>query len=604
MTVWSYDIETADWSTFVRGTAYDGNSSIIFKREEEAAEWYRGLSTRDEVLAHNGGAFDFIQLIGATPDLSWSATMAGGNIVSCRAKGGALCRDTKRLFPLSLSKWTGRKDETGLECKCGEDCGGYCSISLDLPPAKMRRLEEYMVNDAVVLWDQWHEDVPRLEADGLIVQSKNGIRGTIGGVSWATAATIAGLPLRSPPEWDDYDAGRAAYYGGRCEVGQIEADRGYRYDVHAMYPWALTFDVPTGERRSYTGAAARRAYARHELGLYGARVRLPDDDLPALPHRYQGGDVPPTRNRSARFSRGRMLWATGVIEGFWSGVELRAAERHGAVIEDITHADVWSSQAPIFKPYVEMIYAARRRALESCPKGNPPKCKCDGCRWGAVIKWFANSLTGKLGQRASFSDLTVCAAGDRPLENWDQLGGNDSRVYARTRREVPASGLTWAAATLTARARVKLLDRLARHRGRWLYCDTDSTYLLDRDGRDVHESKLGTFGYEGEAIDWHAMAPKLYRYRDEKGKAHVRARGVPRATWAKYDTLREGGHVTVSGPARIRSSGGRFKRRDVTRSHLDVTSGWVGTRRVTRDGTGQERVRTRPLRRERDGRYV
>ena len=361
----------------------------------------------------------------------------------------------------------------------------------------------------------------------------------------------------------------------------MRADAGHRYDVHAMYPWALTQDVPHGHRLAHMGPDASRVFDRNELGIFHAVVTVPETPLPPLPHRYEG-------DNRGRLIKDRLLWCTGEFSGYWTGIELRHAVERGARIEKIVSANTWSEASPLFAEYVEHVYACRRRAIDSGDE-----------RWGAVLKWFANSLSGKLAQRSDVASLVVLGPDEDPEEGWEQHGPPDSRVYSITTSRTPSSGLTWVAATLTSRARVKLGERLARHEDRWLYCDTDSTYLLDRDDRGVHESKLGTFGYEGEANEWCALAPKLYRYRDEAGDWHVRARGVPRATYEAFESLRKGRSVSADGGVeRIKSSGGRFVARVVTRSHLDHGTNRCGTRFINRDGS------TRPLHATRDGRYT
>jgi len=583
---WGFDIETAGWDTFVVGAACrDDGETIVFRSVDHVADWYKSLPSTDEIVSHFGGGFDFLFLISVTPELEWSASIAGATIVTCRAKGGAQCRDTSRLFPLSLAKWTGRKTSTGLLCKCGKQCGGYCSIAIDMPREQLATLTEYCVNDTRILLETWLSDVERLQADGLDVYNARGrARNTIGGVAWNTAALMAGIDPAEVPDWADYHAGRAGYYGGRCEVGRVYLPSprpGHRYDVHAMYPWALTLPVPFGKRRSLTGAEAVSAFDSHELGIFGAHVYVPDTDLPPLPHRYAG----PTQGR---LTRERLLWATGDIHGVWSGVELRHALAHGAKLLSIDTASIWSDSGPVMRSYVEHVYMRRRQAIDEGDE-----------RWGAVLKWFANSLSGKLAQRPTVSRLVVRSQADDLGDDWEPCGPPGSRVYAQSAVLRPPSGHTWIAATLTARARVKLHSRLIRHSGRWLYCDTDSTYLLDKDDTDVHESRLGSWGYEGEAHDWQALAPKLYRYRDELGRRHVRARGVPDADWPAFDALAHGETVSSErGVERIRSSGGAFVRRSVTRSFRDARTGRCGTRFIERGGT------TRPLRRNADGSYT
>jgi len=194
---------------------------------------------------------------------------------------------------------------------------------------------------------------------------------------------MAGIDPSKPIEWGDYNAGRAGYYGGRVEVGRTRASSGYAYDVNAMYPWALTLPVPVGERRPTRGREARAAFAEMNPGIYHATVAVPDTDLPLLPHRYRGPSMD-----HGRIADDRLLWATGTITGAWSQIELAFAVENGAVIQSLEYADVWPTEAPIFRPYVEHAYALRATAKRN-----------DDTRWAAVLKWYANSLSGKLAQQ-------------------------------------------------------------------------------------------------------------------------------------------------------------------------------------------------------------
>ncbi len=588
MAVWAFDIECAEWDQMVCAAAVaDDGRKLVFFTDAEVRDWYISLPPKDEVIAHNGGGYDFIYLISICDMLTWSASMAGSSIVTCRAKGFANCRDSFRLFPASLAKWTGQKGETGLECICGQTCGGYCSISRHMESDDLQRLADYNVNDCEILLDTWQRDLNALEGEGLSVYNNKGKpRTTIGAVAWNTAAPLAGINPQSPVSWKDYDAGRTGYYGGRTEVGRVEATHGHRYDVHAMYPWALTHPVPYGLRRGLRRNKAGDAYARGRAGIYRAKVHVPRTDIPPLPHRF-----PDDRKAEGRLTPGRLLWTSGTFVGSWTQVELAAAERHGARIEQIYSAHIWSHQGAIFKPYVEAIYESRRTAKERGDK-----------RWASLLKWFANSLSGKLAQQPEMTRLCVLGKDEYPEEGWGHVAG---RVWMQSVRKPSACARTWAAAYLTSRARVCLLDRLKRHSGKWLYCDTDSTYICERDDKDTHPDRLGAWGYDGEANDWLCLAPKLYRFRDENKREHVRARGIPRPTWDTLDTLRtlgpDGAPVTVRrevGVDRIKTAGGTFRRRTIKRTHRDATTGRAGTRHVNADGT------TRPLHAERNGDYV
>lgn len=611
VTLWAYDIETENWDQLVLARAVSETGEVVRMRtDRQCADWYESLPSTDVALSHNGGGYDFLHLIAVTPHLTWTGNLAGSAIVTCRAQGGALCVDTFRLFPMSLAAWTGEKSETGLTCArerhCVErDCGGYCQIRRSMSESAKKRLGDYCENDCRILLRAYQRDVTRLSEMGLsVITSRGNVRATIGGVAWHTAAEMASLDPnnkdRAVVDWDDYNAGRAASYGGRTEVFRtFYNDVGRGYDVNGMYPHALTCRVPVGNRTALVGAAARRAYERDELGMFHASVMVPRTDVPPLPSRYTG-------ETKGRLTPGRMLWTTGWNEGTWVGLELRNAEARGAKILAIDSADVFSDSELLFNRYVRKVYRLRKDARATCPDGNPEKCRCDGCRMGSVLKFCANALTGKLGQRTEVCSLVVRTVEQGPPDSddegrvvWDQCGGPNSRVYSRTTNRLPSSGLTWAYAVLTARSRVILDERLARHSGNLLYCDTDSTKLCRVDSRDVHQSQLGKWKDEGEIYNWRALAPKAYRYKDGNGKETVRARGVPHATWKTIDALARGETIErVAGVERIRTSGGRFVARTVRRTHLDAHTNRCGTRFVERDGI------TRPLHRKDSGEYV
>jgi hypothetical protein len=491
-----------------------------------------------------------------------------------------------RLFPGSLDSWTGEKSTTGLDCECGDDCPGYCAIRRDLPRAARQRLADYCVNDAKILVTAYLRDVERLHDEGFSVRSKDGTpRLTCGAVAWHTAAGLGGLGT-APISDREYKAGRLAYYGGRTEVGSVRSETGHAYDVHSMYPWALTLPVPVGRPRRKVDRNARRAYASERPGAYQATVYVPRSSLPLLPHRRATGE--------GRKRQGRLLWTTGTVTGWWAGHELRYAEQFGARIHTLRHATVWDSDDTCYEPYVSHVYGLRERAMLA-----------GDVRWGARLKWLLNSLSGKLAQQPETTAVLVCAEEEDPPDEgrWQWLGG---RVWARVRWRVPSCAHPIQAATLTARARIKLLGRLLSHEDSWLYCDTDSTYLTREDDRGVHASELGAWGYEGPLTPhvtpngtrypaWEALAPKLYRYwRD--GVPNVRARGVPRARCADYERIAHRRTIVREGGVeRLRTAGGEFVRRTLERTHRQTRV--AGTRWIL------DRGRTEPLHTDGDGRY-
>lgn len=573
---WAFDCECERWSTLAFAAAVASDGTVVRMRTaEDVRRWFRELSADDVVWSHCGGGFDFLLLIGLFETAQWTGRCAGGSLIQARPRGGPDCRDSFALFPFPLAEWAG-KEALDLPCSCGLECGGYCSIRAEgMPRAHRRRLEEYCVSDCRALLEALTRDVAQLEADGFAVMYQGKPRLSLGSIAWRTAAAMARVPNK-PIEWADIDAGLRCYYGGRCEVFRVRADAGHHYDLRAAYPWALTFPVPCGRRRALGAAQAARAYRAGKPGSYRAVVMLEESAIPQLPHRVRVRE-------KGRAERGRLVWSCGHLDGWWTGYELRAAEERGARVLRVLGAHVWSDEEPLYRPYIDRVWALRDAAER---RGDD--------RWARVLKQAANSLSGKLAQGADADVVRVQARGEPPPRGWYWHGG---RVFSYRLRARPASARPIEAATITARVRIEVYDRLERNADGAIYCDTDSTFLLQRDDRGTG-SGLGEWKDKGPITEWLALAPKLMRYRDAEGREEVRARGIPRATWEMLDDLARGVAVTSEGVARLRSSGGRLTAAHVTRSWRDAGSDWCGMRRVLADGT------TRPLWRARDGSYT
>lgn len=575
---WAFDVEAEGFDTFACAAAVStAGDRLVFRHVDRVRDWYRSLDASDIVWSHGGGGYDFLLLVGIEEDRSWQGRTGGGSLLSCRAHGGADCRDSMALFPLKLSDWTGKKMRLDLPCSCGEPgCEGYCSIrARGMPRALMRRLIERCVSDCEILLEALVRDIARLRALGLDVDYQDRPRLTMGSIAWKTAARLAGIDATRSLEWGEYDAGMRARYGGRCEVGQVSAPSGERYDLRMAYPAALTLPVPCGTRRALFGLSASRAYQRGAAGCFHALVYVPEG-LPLVPHRRRFGG-------RGRGKAGKLLWTTGWLDDWWVREELHALEAYGGRILKIDAAHVWSDEEPLYEPFVDLMWQARAAAQRSGDRA-----------WETICKLGANSLSGKLQQGPERDVLKVQARGDDPPLGWHWHGG---RVWSQRLRHVPACARPIEAAVMLARTRVRVLDRMIEHPDTWLYTDTDSFYLTERDDRGVGPG-LGEWKYEGSLTRWMALAPKLVRYVDHNGEEQVRARGIPRATWETLDQLARGVTVSRRGVARIRASEGRLKGIEIRRAWGDVNEGWAGMRRVEVNG------RTRALHRREEGDYV
>jgi hypothetical protein len=443
------------------------------------------------------------------------------------------------------------KDSTGLDCICGNDCGGYCSIALDMPRAAKRRLAEYCVQDCRALLGAWNGLLNYADMNDIpLCYKTGGARRTVGAVAWALASDYAEPGTYS---WGRYDVERRAYYGGRCEVFRPEAKRLERFDLNAAYPWALTLPVPTGEPRPLAGASADAAWRAGEPGLYRAEWTADSDWIPPLPRR----------------GRGRLVWAAGEGAGWYARPELEAAEEAGAALR-ITLALIYD-EAPIYAPLMRRLFDLRARATK---------------RWGKEgwrrewIKRISNTISGKLAQGTGACTIHIT---DEPREGWRWLGG---RAWAAVAQRISSCARPAQAAYLTARVRARLLRALSTVDP--AYCDTDSCYSAS--GRPgILGSGLGQWEDEGPALDWMAPAPKVYRYSFEKPNAKgdtekVKGKGFSGLDSDGFDRILDGKPWVIDrGVVGVRTAGATFKRKHVERN-LRLRPGFVGFRHVGDDG--------------------
>ena len=551
------DIECAGWTDFVRGALWTpANGVRVYADADAFADAV--FSVRGSVWCHAGGSYDILFLLDVARRRGLGAriVLSGSRVLSATV-GGTMLRDSYALIPLSLARaapmFGARKSETGLACVCGTNCGGYCAIRRDLPRALMTRLESYLAQDveatrAVVTgaleWLREHGAEPRA---------------TIGATAWQWAKRYLDLP-DADRCW--YHHSRRAYYGGRVEVYRTTAEHIWRYDIHSSYPAALSRTaLPVGEPAVRTGTGASRAYREGAEGIYHTRVRVSDVLTPPLPVR----------------TAERLLFPSGTMEGWWTGLELRAAEAVGARVERVMFALAYPRAEATLAPWCRMVWG-----LRSTDKSRAP--------W---IKLIANSLTGKLAQRAETRAVRMLAAGESPREGEEPVGPLSLGILARTLSRVPSCAHVEWAAYLTAAARAELGAQL-RHAGDdAVYCDTDSVYATRPLTRRVGD-ELGEWGYEGEGREWLALAPKLYSYLAPDGKEHTRAKGFPRATRDDLLALARGGTVRRdSGVRKFLSAarGGNLWARASMARCLHREPGRVGGRILAGDG-----IRTLPPR--------
>jgi hypothetical protein len=600
-----YDVETEHWDTFVVGGLYT-------PREGFKIYWWDNNHNRgyddycDTILtrqgehgwAHNGGRYDTLCLLdyAAHNELNIKLMASGQRIICAEVQEGPKLLDSFALIPLALKLAATiggeYKGTTGLECRCDVKggCGGYCRIKrYGMTGSERKKLAEYLEQDCRATFKMLRK------LDEFTSTHDLDLGMTIGSSAWRSARRIYGLPNadwamgKMAPLWY-YTSARSGYYGGRTQVFKPESDHGFRYDINSAYPAALSqIKLPVGEKQFLSvGSKARRAFDGGLPGIYTARVEVPEMFVPPLPVR---GHL-------------RITYPVGTLVGSWTSLELHYAESIGCRVLDVLRAFVWEEEDRVLKAWCDRVWGLRAAA--------GPKTGL-----GMWLKWYANSLTGKLGQNpiresAVFNpDMDdpkwqICTGcGDVPgrctrrCQQARPIDRITKRMWTKKIIQMPACGHIQWAAFLTASTRVTL-HRQAVDDGQggrsMVYCDTDSiiseserSQMIEEDG--IAHPRLGWWKCEGEYINFRALAPKTYRFTDRTtDKFKAKSKGIPEAEKvfglleAGKDVLIDRGVLTWKSASKAYAQTGKFfQRKHLTRG-IRADGMHFGDRRLGTDG--------------------
>lgn len=528
-----FDIETEAWDQFVCGSLLTVSGSLrsfTFKEERAFVEAILAIGTGD-VFAHNGGRFDFLWFIDAmirhrllTDSMKITATESGSSALLLTITGPGLAlklRDSFRMFPISLARMGG-KDSVGLDCEMRSDecheaarlqrangkpvigCGGYCAIRRSMSKAAMRRAIEYCEQDCRALLDGLQRLIAFAEGDARL-----SLGATTGSTAWKTARAwglIGPTPLTMREWWRI----REAYYGGRVGLFRSSAPEGFHYDITSSYPHQCSQDLPDGEPILYHAPSdARRAYRAGKPGIYEAKITIPKDYW-----------IPPLPFRAMINGEKRNAYPIGTFFGSWALPEIEYAESLPGVKVDPQGCVVFPESRHPFAPLMDHLIGLRLRFGKDTAEG-------------ILLKLWANSLYGKFAQEPATHRLVIATSamdlgpGATPI--------NESQTawmvpYDRT-PPIPDSSHVEKAAYITARGRIQLHRMLvARGGDDAIYCDTDSVFSTrERGPKDGIGKGLGTWADEGPFRNFDAIAPKLYRYDEDRGgkwKPSLKAKGI------------------------------------------------------------------------------
>lgn len=571
-----WDIETADWDTYVVGALWTpAGGTELFRNEDDLARALLALPRGSVAWAHAGGRFDVLWL------LDWchrhdclpkaTISMSGPSISAVHIAGGPVLRDSYRLIPMSLKKAStifpggAVKGDLALPCVCGRACGGYCSISRKMDAASWAQVEAYLAADVESL------AFTLLGLADYAASHQLVLRGTVAGSSWASARLHGELP---DAEWSlrSYRIARRGYYGGRVEVRRTRAPRIWRYDRNASYPAALREPVPCGYSRLIPDPKrAKMVWDRARPGFYTVAIDVPDMLAPPLPMRVAE----------------RRAYPFGTLRGTWPRDEILHAIDCGAKLRGVHSALIWEREEPVLRPYVEYVWRLRAAATaEAHARGE------EESRLAQWLKWLANSLTGAFAQDP---EQSIFAIGDKADDaGWKSVGLHDW-LWRRVVFRIPDRAHVQWAGVLTGSARVELHRQIQHAGDAWVYSDTDSVPATRPLTRNVG-GELGDWKFEGEGWAWEAVAPKVYRYettdpKTGRDKVVARAKGVPDAERV-WPQLAGGQRVVIDRGVKsfltaVRAGGPLFKRNHTTRQLAPATE-WVGAR--LRDGESATRA--------------
>lgn len=582
-----FDIECQNWDTFVVGAVHEiaTGSTTVYSWHRQRALVDHLLSLEGNVYAHNGGGYDVLWLLDRLLDKNVRAELTvTGQRILCMRVNDVEFRDSFAVLPMGLKAAAEiggcPKVETGLECVCGEACGGYCSISRAMPGPAFRRLCDYLVRDCKALaaaLDRWIAFAAENDLD---------ICDTIGQSAWSYLKRTLGLESARWKDTEHYTFARGAYFGGRTQAGRTRAESGYSADLNSAYPASLTTTpLPHGPYRHLTGRMASDAYRKGSEGVFAMAGRVSERRVPPLPYRMPD----------------RIAYPIGPVDGTYTGLELRHAEAHGLTIDHISRALVWdaTAPAPLLRDGLLAIWRLRYSVGKSTALGK-------------LLKLYANAPTGKLAQRPERQQIVLdrniakpcpgdhkCFGLHTPAQPCcrHQCTGKCGRYLPIDTKERLWVRNTWSlsgcahvqwAAYLTANTRAVLYSRISRDDS--VYWDTDCckslTFIPDGIGDD-----LGMWGDEGPFYDFACLSPKAYSYIDARtGEFVARLKGIPDApsNWERALStdgvdINRGVFAIKSAARQAEESGRMFVRKAMTR-HAYQRQRWIGDRVILSDG--------------------
>lgn len=534
--IWSFDTENdPDKGTLQQISATDTKSFFHFETREDFIEWLFLNFQRQQVFFSSCNLeYDLINVFSGYWHLVDLRLKNGGlSIVSARLrKSRVVFYDTLNHFPYGVATMG---EKLGLpKLPMNLDAWDYCDRDAEIVARYCREMQE----GYNALGANFNATVPSSSMD-----------------LYRRHFLPFAVDRLSPKIVEKLFEG---YYGGRVEIFNVSPTEGnFVYiDVNSMYPAVMMEAYPNPNVYEYGQKASL-----DKFGMTCATVRVSDQRFPLLPHRLKAGDSI------------KLVFPVGEFKGVWTNEELRLAKDLGYKIVKVHWSITFPDPCYPFREFVTKLYDIKSKATDEISK--------------YVAKLFLNSLYGKMAEKVDV--VTLVPVDDVPPEKAAIAYGDFAFVHHGT-KYAPHCNVIWSAYT-TARARIKLtleMMEIERKLGEVFYCDTDSIVYRARETLHSDSSDLGGWKIEKKLRFVHFVLPKLYAYRDEKGKFGIRAKGVPKCMdrshskpchclQTQFYTKRQ---VTFQRPHRLRAT---------LKKHL-IGSVWFTTSRSVKTTYNKRRV--------------
>lgn len=361
----------------------------------------------------------------------------------------------------------------------------------------VKKLEEYNIRDSEITyrWGLWFQKV---------------VNSLGGNMKYTIASSSMDLfkrrflkaPIKQPSK-DILTEMYNAYYGGRVETiwrGYNEGRYNY-YDINGCYVAVMRKELPDLNTIKIRSRGNMDLIDMYE-GISYVRLKVPDIKIPYLPYRVEK----------------KLLFPTGVFEGWYNHFELNKAIDIGYEIQDIGKTIYFTDTEYYLRDYAEQLYNLRTEDYIN----------------QLIYKLLGNSLYGKFAQKFDMEKLKIFNLDDVDLDDEKnkeliregKVFYNDLFLYIKNKNNFYASFiLPIISLYITSYARDLLYESfIHNNEDNIFYFDTDSGITKKK----IKTNKdLGGIKKEHKIKEMILVKPKQYFLKTEDDKNIIRFKGVP-----------------------------------------------------------------------------